>query len=231
MRILLIEDDDTMRMALGDMLHAASYTVKTAADGLAGMELAAGSPFDAIVLDVMLPGMDGLALCRELRNRGNTTPVLMLTARAWVSQRVEGLDTGADDYLVKPFDKEELLARLRAMLRRNGADPGVPGVFQLGDVRLDFTKSLASRSGKTIELSVREIRILQTLAAAKGRAMSREEILDRAWPPGAAPTNRTIDNHVLSIRNQIEPDPARPVYLITVHRVGYRLVIDEFTTS
>jgi DNA-binding response OmpR family regulator len=231
MRILLIEDDDTMRMALSDMLHAAGYTVRSAANGISGLEMAAGNPFDAIILDVMLPGMDGLALCRELRKRGGRTPVLMLTARAWVSQRVEGLDAGADDYLVKPFDRDELLARLRAILRRGSPESHGPSVLRLGEVTLDFPRGLATRDGVDLEVPVREMRILETLAAAMGRALSREEILDRAWPPGAAPTNRTIDNHVLAIRNRIEPDPAHPRYLITVHRVGYRLAADDFTTS
>jgi DNA-binding response OmpR family regulator len=230
MRILLIEDDDAMRLGLGDLLHASGYTVRTAADGLAGLDLAVAEPFDAIVLDVMLPGMDGLSLCRDLRQRGLRTPVLMLTARAWVNQRVEGLDAGADDYLVKPFDRTELLARLRALLRR-GTDHGAsPESLRLGGVTVDFKRGTATRGGAALELSVRELRILEVLAAAQGRPVSREEILDRAWPPGAAPTTRTIDNHIVTLRNHLEPEPAHPRYLLTVHRVGYRLVMpDEFT--
>ena len=231
MRILLIEDDDAMRLGLGDLLHAAGYTVRVAADGLTGLELAVGAPFDAIVLDVMLPGMDGLALCRELRVRGIRAPVLMLTARAWIAQRVEGLDAGADDYLVKPFDRAELLARLRALLRRGAGDPARPDSLRLGDVTLDFKRGLATREGADLGLSVRELRVLEVLAAAGGRAVSREEILDRAWPPGAAPTTRTIDNHIAAIRHRLEPDPAQPQFLLTVHRVGYRLAMAEFTSS
>lgn len=231
MRILLIEDDESMRLGLGDMLHGEGYTVRVAADGLAGLEMAAGNPFDAIVLDVMLPGLDGLALCRELRKRGSRTPVLMLTARAWVSQRVEGLDAGADDYLVKPFDRAELLARLRALLRRGSGASDHPEVLRLGGVTLDFGTGLATRDGADLGLPGKEMRILAVLAAAKGRALSREEILDRAWPPGSAPTNRTVDNHILALRGRIEPDPAHPRYLLTVHRVGYRLAADDFTTS
>jgi DNA-binding response OmpR family regulator len=231
MRILLIEDDDAMRLGLGDLLHAAGYTVRVAADGIAGLELAVAEVFDAIVLDVMLPGLDGLALCRELRNRGNRVPVLMLTARAWVNQRVAGLDAGADDYLVKPFDRAELLARLRALLRRSGAAGVVPDRLQVGDVTVDFKRGLALRNGLDLGLSAREMRVLEVLAAANGRAVSRDEILDRAWPPGAAPTTRTIDNHVVALRHQLEPDPANPRHLLTVHRVGYRLVAArDFTT-
>jgi DNA-binding response OmpR family regulator len=231
MRILLIEDDDAMRLGLGDLLHATGYTVRVAADGIAGLELAVAEVFDAIVLDVMLPGMDGLTLCRELRSRGNRVPVLMLTARAWVNQRVEGLDAGADDYLVKPFDRAELLARLRALLRRSGADGTGPDILQVGDVTVDFKRGLALRNGVDIGLSVREMRLLEVLAAANGRAVSREEILDRAWPPGAAPTTRTIDNHIVALRHHLEPDPANPRHLLTVHRVGYRLVTSrDFTT-
>jgi DNA-binding response OmpR family regulator len=216
---------------LGDLLHATGYTVRVAADGIAGLELAAAEVFDAIVLDVMMPGMDGLTLCREMRNRGNRTPVLMLTARAWVNQRVEGLDAGADDYLVKPFDRAELLARLRALLRRSEADGTEPDILQVGAVTVDFKRGLAQRDGLDLGLSVREMRLLEVLAAANGRAVSREEILDRAWPPGAAPTTRTIDNHIVALRHHLEPDPANPRYLLTVHRVGYRLVTSrDFTT-
>jgi len=232
MRILLIEDDDAMRLGLGDLLHAAGYTVRVAVDGIAGLELALAEVFDAIVLDVMMPGMDGLTLCRELRFRGHRVPVIMLTARAWVNQRVEGLDAGADDYLAKPFDRTELLARLRSLLRRSGADDARPGSLRLGDVTVDFKRGLALRDGTDIALSVRELRILEVLAAANGRAVSREEILDRAWPPGAAPTTRTIDNHIVALRSQLEPDPTNPRYLLTVHRVGYCLVAaEDFTTS
>lgn len=230
MRILLIEDDATMRLGLGDMLRAEDYTVREAADGLAGLEMAVAEPFDTILLDVMLPGMDGLALCRELRTRGIRTPVLMLTARAWVAQRVEGLDAGADDYLVKPFDRAELLARLRALLRRSGGDSLDRSTLTLGEVTLDFRKQLATRYGADLGLSVREIKILEVLAAAQGRPLSREEILDRAWPPGAAPTTRTIDNHIATLRSRIETDPAAPHFLRTVHRVGYRLVTGDFTS-
>ena len=231
MRLLLIEDDDALRLGLGDLLHAAGYTVRAAADGIAGLDLAVAEVFDAIVLDVMLPGLDGLALCRELRVRGNRTPVLMLTARAWVTQRVAGLDAGADDYLVKPFDRAELLARLRALLRRSGAAETEPGTLEIGAVTVDFKRGLAQREGRDLGLSVREMRLLEVLAAANGRAVSREEILDRAWPPGAAPTTRTIDNHVVALRQHLEPDPANPRYLLTVHRVGYRLVTSrDFTT-
>lgn len=232
MRILLIEDDDAMRLGLGDLLHANGYTVRVAADGLAGLDLATGEAFDAIVLDVMLPGMDGLSLCRELRQRSLHTPVLMLTARAWVEQRVEGLDAGADDYLVKPFDRSELLARLRALLRRGAGGGGEQAICRLGEVLVDFKRGVASRAGVVLDFSVREMRVLEVLAAANGRAVSREEILDRAWPPGAAPTTRTIDNHIVALRNHLEPDPAHPRYLLTAHRVGYRLVkMEEFTTS
>lgn len=230
MRILLIEDDATMRMGLSDMLRAEEYTVREAADGPAGLEIAVAEPFDSILLDVMLPGMDGLALCRELRTRGIRTPVLMLTARAWVAQRVEGLDAGADDYLVKPFDRAELLARLRALLRRSGGDSLDYSTLTLGDVTLDFRKHLATRNGADLGLSVREIKILEVLAAVKGRPLSREEILDRAWPPCAAPTTRTIDNHIATLRSRIEADPAAPHFLRTVHRVGYRLVTEDFTS-
>jgi DNA-binding response OmpR family regulator len=223
MRILLVEDDESMRMGLIDVLHAEHYTVRAAPDGPSGLEMAVGAPFDLILLDVMLPGMDGLALCKELRRRGIRTPVLMLTARAWVHQRVEGLDAGADDYLVKPFDRAELLARIRALSRRRSVESGAATRLRIGAVTVDFHRQTAVRDGVDLGLSAREMKILETLAAAGGRPLTREEILDRAWPPGAAPTNRTIDNHVAAIRARIEQDPTHPQYLLTVHRVGYRL--------
>lgn len=226
MRILLIEDDGAMRLGLCDLLHAAGYTVRSASDGIAGLDLAVAESFDAIVLDVMLPGIDGLTLCRDLRARGNRAPILMLTARAWTNQRVQGLDAGADDYLTKPFNRDEMLARLRALLRRGGAAYPAPGIIRLGNVTVDFGRGLATRNGTGIEMSVREIRVLEVLAAAGGRPLSREEILDRAWPPGAAPTTRTVDNHIVSLRHHIEQDPANPRHLITVHRVGYRLLLE-----
>lgn len=230
MRILLIEDDDSMRLALRDMLHAEGYTLSLAADGIHALETAVSKPHDLILLDVMLPGMDGLALCRELRQREIHTPILMLTARAWVNQRVEGLDAGADDYLVKPFDRAELLARVRALLRRRAEESRTRNILRLADVVVDFNKRYATRHGNDIELSVREMKILEVLAASGGKPLSREEILDRAWPPGAAPTNRTIDNHIASLRARIEPDPANPRSLLTVHRHGYRLVSEDFTS-
>ena len=218
-----------MRLALRDMLHAEGYTLSVAGDGIRGLETAVAKPHDLILLDVMLPGMDGLALCRELRNRGIGTPILMLTARAWVNQRVEGLDAGADDYMVKPFDRNELLARIRALLRRQTSGQAESHMLRLSDVVVDFQTRSATRHGAGIDLSVREMKILEVLAASRGKPLSREEILDRAWPPGAAPTNRTIDNHIASLRASIEPDPSNPRHLLTVHRLGYRLVSEEFT--
>jgi DNA-binding response OmpR family regulator len=229
MRILLIEDDESTRLAVVDLLRSEQYTVRAAADGLTGLEMASGEPFDLMLLDVMLPGIDGLALCRELRQRGIRTPVLMHTARAWVTQRVEGLDAGADDYLVKPFDRHELLARIRALLRRQTLDART--TLRVGRVTLDFQRQTATRDGIDLGMSAREMKILEALAVATGRPLTREQILDRAWAPGAAPTNRTIDNHIAAIRARIEDDPAQPQHLLTVHRVGYRLVTENFTTS
>lgn len=231
MRVLLIEDDDAMRLGLVDLLHGSGFTVRDAADGVSGLELAMAEMFDVIVLDVMLPGLDGMALCRDLRARGNHTPVLMLTARAWVEQRVAGLDAGADDYLVKPFDRSELLARLRALMRRSRGNDNVPDLLKLGDITIDFKNSRVMQGDVDLEVSARALHLLELLASAKGRAVSREEILDRVWPPGSSPTTRTIDNHIATLRAKIEPDPPNPRYLITVHRVGYRLVSGgDFTT-
>jgi len=234
MRILLIEDDESMRLGVTDLLRSAGYHVDVEADGPSGLETVLAGAFDLVVLDIMLPGLDGLSLCRDLRSRGCRVPVLMLTARAWVEQRIEGLDAGGDDYLVKPFDSAELLARVRALLRRSAGDPSMPEILALGDARIDFNRETATRSGRDIGLSAREFRILFALASAAGRPVSRDEILDRAWPPGACPTQRTIDNHIVSLRSKLEPDPSAPQFIVTVHRVGYRLEnenAENFTTS
>ncbi|MCL4167959.1 UNVERIFIED_CONTAM: hypothetical protein GTU68_031190 [Idotea baltica] len=173
----------------------------------------------------MLPKLDGFAVCREIRQRNLRTPVLMLTARGEVDDRIRGLDEGADDYLTKPFSGRELAARIRALLRRTD-DGELQSIktFQIGETTVDFEKMLCEGPDGSIELNAREFKILQTLAEADGRPVSREEILDRVWDYNAWPSTRTVDNHIVALRAKFQSDPTAPQFLLTVHGVGYRLV-------
>lgn len=227
MRLLIVEDEHAMRMALTDLLQAQGWRVRVARDGLEGLRLALDETPDLVVLDVMLPGLDGFSLCRELRARGRGMPVLMLTARGQVGDRVTGLDAGADDYLSKPFAGEELLARVRALLRRAGRENELPRQIQIGRVTVDFETLSAVREGEAVAFTARELAMLRLLAAEVGKPVSRERFLDVVWESNAAPTTRTVDNQMLSLRAKLEPDPARPRYLKTVHRVGYKLDLTE----
>ncbi len=229
MKLLLIEDELAMRAALVPLLEDAGYRVASAADGVVGLDRALAESFDLILLDIMLPGLDGFAICREIRRRGQPVPILMLTARGTVDDRVRGLDHGADDYLVKPFSGPELLARIRALLRRAAPDLQAPTTLRLGDIGLDFHQLTCRRGGDEIPLTAREFRILAVLAAARGRPVSRDEFLDKAWDHDAYPTTRAVDNQILALRQKLESDPAHPRHLLTVHGVGYRL--KEMTTS
>lgn len=227
MRLLIVEDEHAMRMALTDLLQAQGWRVRVARDGLEGLRLALDEKPDLVVLDVMLPGLDGFSFCRELRARGRGMPVLMLTARGQVGDRVTGLDAGADDYLSKPFAGEELLARVRALLRRVGRENELPQQIQIGRVTVDFETLSAVREGEALAFTARELAMLRLLAAEGGKPVSRERFLDVVWESNAAPTTRTVDNQMLSLRAKLEPDPTRPRYLKTVHRVGYKLDLTE----
>ena len=223
MKLLLIEDEPAMRAALVPLLSDAGYRVSCAADGVSGLDSALSGSFSLILLDVMLPGLDGFAICREIRRRGQAVPVLMLTARGTVDDRVRGLDHGADDYLVKPFSGSELLARIRALLRRAAPELQAPTTLCFGGCQVDFQQLTCQRDGVDIPLTAREFRILAVLAAAYGRPVSRDEFLDKAWDHDAYPTTRTVDNQIVALRQKLEPDPAHPRHLLTVHGVGYRL--------
>ncbi|HWB04982.1 MAG TPA: response regulator transcription factor [Verrucomicrobiales bacterium] len=227
MRLLLIEDELALRTGLIDLLQSEGYRVTVAVDGPRGLERALEEEFDAVILDVMLPGMSGFEVCAEMRRRGRRLPVLMLTARSQVEDRVTGLDCGADDYLVKPFSPAELLARLRALLRRvENAAPSVR-TLTMGDVVVDFEKQNCTRAGRIVELSTKELRMLRLLAERAGQPVSREQFLDTVWEYNAWPTTRTVDNHMAILRAKLEADPAEPRFLKTVYRTGYRLDLPE----
>jgi DNA-binding response OmpR family regulator len=222
-RILIVEDETPMCTALADLLAGEGYRPLTAADGESGLRRALEDKPDLILLDVMLPKLDGFAVCTELRRLTNNVPVLMLTAKGQIEDRVTGLDAGADDYLVKPFSTAELLARVRALLRRTERQTKSPVKLALGDTEIDLARQTARRGKKEIHLTAKEFAVLRLLTEAAGEPVSRERFLDVAWGYTAFPTTRTVDNHVASLRAKLEPDPDEPRWIKTVHGVGYRL--------
>ena len=230
-RILIIEDERPMRTALVDCLTAEGYRVIPAGDGEEGLRRALAEKPDLILLDVMMPRLDGFALCAELRKIGHAEPILLLTAKGQVEDRVHGLDAGADDYLVKPFSTEELLARIRALLRRAARSEKTPAHLQLGEVRIDLARHTARRGKKPLHLTAKELAMLRLLAESEGAPVSRERFLDVVWSYGAFPTTRTVDNHIASLRAKIEVDPEQPRWIMTVHGVGYRLERGEMTEA
>ncbi len=224
-RILVIEDEYAMRHALEDLLASEGHRVVTAADGAVGLDRARDERPDLILLDVMLPKVDGFALAAELRRIGSRVPILLLTAKGGVDDRVAGLDAGADDYLAKPFNPQELLARIRALLRRvERAEAGVDRV-QLGAVEIDFVRQTAQRGKVSLHLTPKEFAMLRMLVEARGGVVSREQFLDAIWGFNAFPTTRTVDTHMAALRAKVENDPAEPRHLLTVHGAGYRLAV------
>ena len=222
-RLLIVEDELPMRTALKDCLEGEGYRVLTAADGQLGLERALKEKPDLILLDVMLPKLDGFALCAELRRLSLDVPVLMLTAKGQVQDRVTGLDAGADDYLVKPFSTDELLARVRALLRRTHRSGHAPTTLSMGEAQIDLLKQTALRGRKPVHLTAKEFAMLRLMAEAQGEPVTRERFLDVVWGYTAFPTTRTVDNHIASLRAKLEPDPDQPRWIKTVHGVGYRL--------
>ncbi len=222
-RILIIEDELPMRTALKDCLEAENYRVLTAANGEEGLERALDEKPDLILLDIMMPRLDGYGVAAELRRRGDGVPILMLTAKGMVQDRVAGLDAGADDYLVKPFSIDELLARVRAMLRRHRQKIKAQPTLILGEVQIDFVRQEAFRKRKALRLTAKEFAMLRLLAEAEGEPVSREKFLDVVWDYAAFPTTRTVDNHIASLRQKIESNPDDPRWIKTVHGVGYKL--------
>ena len=227
-RILIIEDETPMRTALADVLEGEGYRPLSAADGEIGLRKAVAEKPDLILLDIMMPKLDGFAVCAELRRLGNAVPVLMLTAKGQVEDRVNGLDVGADDYLVKPFSTEELLARVRALLRRAERPGKSVTKLKLGDVEIDLARQTASRGRKRLHLTAKEFSILRLLAEATGQPVSREKFLDVVWGYASFPTTRTVDNHIASLRSKVEKNPDAPRWIKTVHGVGYKLEQPDF---
>ncbi len=223
-RVLVVEDDAAILQGLTDILEAESYDVSTAMDGEAGYAILERDEPDLVILDLMLPKLSGYEVCQRARSEGMTVPILMLTAKSTESDRVIGLDLGADDYVTKPFSIRELLARVRALLRRGESADAVPDELEFDDVVVDFRSFEARKGGEVLNLTRKEFGTLRFLAARRGDAVYRHELLREVWNYKRHPTTRTVDNHIASLRSKIEKDPSDPRHLLTVYGVGYKLV-------
>lgn len=223
-KVLIIEDDQAMAVALRDGFSYEGYTVEVARDGAAGLKLATDRNHDLIILDVMLPKVCGLDVCKRLRGDGNQTPIIMLTARGQEIDKVVGLKTGADDYVTKPFSFLELMARVEAILRRTSrAEEGFEQA-QFGDVVLNFKNLEAQKSGHALDLSPREFKLLKYFLEHRGEVITRDQLLDAVWGYDGFPLTRTVDMHIAKLRHKIEDSPADPHFIITVHRAGYKFI-------
>jgi DNA-binding response OmpR family regulator len=226
LRILIIEDETALVRTLTDLLIRRGYEVEACYNGEDGLETAASRECDLIILDVMLPKMDGIEVCRNLRKSGIRIPILMLTARGETFDKVTGFEGGADDYVTKPYDPDELLARIGALLRRASFnDPNDLRTYEFDGKRVDFVKSQLIRNKKTIELSERESRLLRYFVEHKGEIVTRETLLHEVWGYQSAPFTRTVDVHIVWLRQKIEDDPRNPRHILTVHGQGYRFSV------
>jgi two-component system alkaline phosphatase synthesis response regulator PhoP len=221
LRVLVVEDDPAMAHALRDGFQFEGHSVLVAADGAEGLRLASQAELDLVVLDVMLPKLSGLDVCRQLRAARSDVPILLLTARSQEADKVEGLRLGADDYVTKPFSFVELMARVEALVRRSRRREA-PETWRFGDVTLDFRRLQATRAGAPLELSPREFAVLACLIGRRGEVVTREQLLQVAWGYESLPLTRTVDMHIAKLRRKIEPDPAQPRFIVTVHGRGYR---------
>jgi two-component system alkaline phosphatase synthesis response regulator PhoP len=223
-RILVIEDDASLVVGLSGALQGEGYEISVARTGPIGLRLARESDHDLIILDLMLPGMSGLEICKRLRDAGDRSKIIILTSRAEEDDRVLGLELGADDYVTKPFSVRELLARVRAQLRREvtGAEGPLPDRVRFEEVTVDFKRREVYRHGRLQDLTNQEFRLLEYLVRHPGEVLSRDRLLDETWGYDAELTTRTVDNHILRLRKHIEPDPENPKYIKTVRGAGYR---------
>jgi DNA-binding response OmpR family regulator len=223
--VLIVEDDPAIREGLYESLRLEHYDVLSVSDGEAGYRLARERKPDVVILDLMLPRMSGFEVCRKLRAESFTAPILMLTARADEGDRVLGLDLGADDYVTKPFSVRELLARVRAVLRRGEKSDKLPDELRFDDVVVDFRRYEAVKGGVPVELTRKEFGLLRLLAASAGAVVTRDELLNGVWGYESYPNTRTVDVHVAGLRSKLEAAPSTPRRLVTVHGIGYKLVI------
>ena len=221
-KVLIVEDDQAMAVALRDGFTYEGYAVQVARDGATGLRMATEKGHDLVILDVMLPRMSGLDVCRQLRSSGNGTPIIMLTARGQEIDKVLGLKTGADDYVTKPFSFLELMARVEAVLRRASKAAEEVESAQFGDVEVNFKSFEASKGGRALDLSPREFKMLKYFAEHRGEVVTRDQLLDHVWGYEGLPLTRTVDMHIAKLRRKIEDTPSDPRHIITVHRVGYK---------
>lgn len=225
MRVLLVEDEEGLVLTLSDRLRSEGFEVTSATDGLRGFELAQEQGFDLLILDVMLPKKNGYDICRDLRQKGISTPVLMLTAKGETIDKVLGLKLGADDYLTKPFEMIELLARVEALLRRSPiqqSNGSVLDSFRFGEVSINFKRAEVIKNNQPVELSAMEFKLLQFLIENRGLVHSRDHLLDAVWGYDAMPSTRTVDVHIAWLRQKLEANPRHPNFIQTVHGMGYK---------
>jgi len=223
-RILIAEDETDMAMGLRDNLQFEGYEVFVAGDGEAALKLATEKSPDLVLLDIMMPKLDGLEVCKRIRQAGFMIPILMLSAKSQEIDIVRGLEMGADDYITKPFSIRELLARIKAALRRTGAGKNLSRVMRIGDATVDLVKGNVDRPGQTHHLGHFELEILKILIENAEHPVDRNKLLDVIWGLEGFPVTRTVDNHIVSLRRKIEPDPKHPRHIVTVHSIGYRFV-------
>ena len=221
-RILIVEDEPSIALALGTDLTREGYVVDVVGDGESAVEKASMSGYDLVLLDVMLPGIDGFDVCRHLRRAGLRVPIILLTARGQEAEKVMGLERGADDYVTKPYSARELRARVKAHLRRGEPTAHIENVYRFGDAELDFVRCELRRGGNVVELSALEFKLLSAFVRCGGRMLTRAQLLDEVWGPGTHVTDRVVDNQVNNLRKKIEPVPDRPRYLIALRGLGYR---------
>ncbi len=225
-RVLLVEDEEALRLFVGDSLRKEGYEVEYASDGPEGLRKATNLPIDLIILDIMLPGKDGFEVCRELRAAGRAAPILMLTARGQIEDRVKGLKIGADDYVTKPFNMGDLMARVGALLRR--ANNGIRGgAHEFGSIHVDVPGTSVTRNGKPVNLSAREFQLLRFLLEHRGETLSRDVLLKEVWGYSAKIYTRTVDMRIANLRQQLEDDPKQPKFILTVQGLGYKFKPEE----
>jgi DNA-binding response OmpR family regulator len=222
--MLIVEDDKAILRGLVDSFKAEHFEVETSSDGEEGYAFAKRRKFDLIMLDIMLPGMNGLDICKQLRVDGVKTPILMLTGKGEEIDKVMGLELGADDYITKPFSVKELIARVKAVLRRQSDIRTILTEASFGDVFVDFKKQEALKGKKKLDLSAKEFQLLKYFVEREGEVISRNQLLDDVWGYDATPTTRTVDNYILSLRKKIETNPSKPKHLLTIHTAGYKFV-------
>jgi DNA-binding response OmpR family regulator len=223
-RILVIEDEPEMQRGLRDNLEFEKYTVTVIGDGTKGLKTLLDGKFDLVLLDVMLPGISGFDICKKARAAGIKTPIIMLTAKGEEIDKVLGLEFGADDYITKPFSLRELLARVKAVLRRTPVETAVQESIKIGDIEIDFATYIAKKKGKPVDMTPKEFEILRYMVHHAQQVISRDDLLKHVWGYDESITSRTVDNFILKLRKKIEKDPSKPKYIVSIHGIGYKFI-------